>query len=119
MITRDVEEPLNTYLKRRCAETAGVYWHAVGGTQDHLHLCISIPPSLLIADWIGEIKGASAHYINHQIKPKALQWQSGYGVVSFGRNNLDFVKQYVQSQKDHHAQKRVFERLERIEAPQE
>jgi putative transposase len=79
-------------------------------------LAVSLPPTVLISDWIGELKGASSHYINHQVRDKALQWQAGYGVVSFGKNNLDFVKKYLENQKEHHAKGKIHDRLERIEA---
>jgi len=115
MITKEIEESLHKYLKHRIVETSGVFCHAVGGTTDHIHLCVFVPPTLLVSDWIGELKGASSHYINHEVRPKALQWQTGYGVVSFGKNNLEFVKHYVFDQKAHHASGKTHDRLERIE----
>jgi hypothetical protein len=62
--------------------------HAIGGTEDHIHLAVTVPPTLLASDWIGELKGASAHYVNHALaNRKVIEWQSGYGVVSFGEGN--------------------------------
>ena len=50
----------------------------MGGTENHIHLAVSIPPTLLVSDWIGKLKGASAHYTNHEVtKRKSLEWQSG------------------------------------------
>jgi putative transposase len=43
-----------------------------------------------------------------------LQWQAGYGVVSFGTKDLDWVKAYIQNQREHHAQGTAQDRLERI-----
>jgi len=43
-----------------------------------------------------------------------LQWQAGYGVVSFGTRDLDWVKQYIRNQREHHASGKVVDRLERI-----
>ena len=45
---------------------------------------------------------------------KLLEWQTGYGVVSFGTRDLEWVKAYVRNQKEHHANCEVFDRLERI-----
>lgn len=116
MITDEIQPRLYKYIKHRCAQTKGVFCHAIGGTADHIHLCVFVPPSLLISDWIGEIKGGSSHFINHEVRPKSLQWQAGYGVVSFGKNNLDFVKEYIQGQKEHHSSGKTHDRLERIAA---
>ena len=43
-----------------------------------------------------------------------LEWQGGYGAVSFGTKDLEWVKAYVRNQRQHHAQGTVHERLERI-----
>jgi hypothetical protein len=43
-----------------------------------------------------------------------LEWQAGYGVVSFGTRALEWVCGYVRNQKEHHARGTVFDRLERI-----
>ncbi|MCP9494378.1 MAG: hypothetical protein MSG64_07985 [Pyrinomonadaceae bacterium MAG19_C2-C3] len=40
---------------------------------------------------------------------------SRYGVVSFGTKDLEWVKQYVRNQKEHHACGQIYERLERTE----
>lgn len=44
----------------------------------HVHLAVSVPPALTISEWIGELKGASAHYVNHEVaRRRVLEWQSG------------------------------------------
>lgn len=49
---------------------------------------------------------------------KVLDWQAGYGVVSFGTKDLEWVKEYVRNQRERHAQRRVSDRLERIAVPE-
>ena len=48
------------------------------------------------------------------VRGQVLQWQTGYGAVSFGTGDLDWVKEYVRNQREHHAQGRIHDRLERI-----
>lgn len=97
-------------------QTPEVIVHEVGGVEDHVHMAVSVPPSLLISEWIGELKGASAHYINSEIaNRKLLAWQAGYGVVSFGTKDLPWVAAYIRNQKEHHARGTTHERLERID----
>ena len=116
ILTEALENRLYHYLQHRVIQEKGVFFHAVGGTANHVHLVVSVPPTLLISDWAGKLKGASAYYINHEItRRKVLEWQTGYGVVSFGTKDLEWVKRYVQRQKEHHAQGKVYERLERID----
>ncbi|HWL92861.1 MAG TPA: hypothetical protein VNT79_04950 [Phycisphaerae bacterium] len=48
---------------------------------------------------------------------KALEWQRGYGVVSFGKRNLNWVLDYVRRQREHHANGRIEARLEVCDSP--
>jgi len=75
-----------------------------------------MPPTLTISEFIGQIKGASSHEVNEQfaLRGKVLQWQAGYGVVSFGTRDLEWVEQYIRNQREHYAQGKTIERLERI-----
>jgi len=116
VLVDEVESRLHRYIRQRALQTDGVIVHAIGGVEDHIHLAVSVPPTLNISEWIGELKGASAHFINHEIcNCKTLEWQTGYGVVSFGTKDLPWVVQYVRDQKEHHARGSIHDRMERIE----
>jgi REP-associated tyrosine transposase len=71
---------------------------------------------VLIAELIGALKVYSSHEVNRRVGlgRTVLQWQTGYGVVSFGTKDLPWVIDYIRNQKEHHASGRTFERLERI-----
>ncbi len=105
-----IEVDLHKFLKNRVIETPGAYFHAVGGIDEHVHIAASVKPTLGLDQWIGQLKGASSHEFG-----KALQWQSGYGIVSFGTKDLKWVVDYVLNQKEHHRRGRIYDRLERIE----
>ena len=79
-----------------------------------MHLCVSIFPTITVSDFIGELKGSSSHDANQKLANKVLQWQSGYGVVSFGTGDLPWVKEYVRNQKERHGSGEIVDRLERI-----
>lgn len=116
MLHDDVETLVFRHLRKKAAEARDVVVHATGGTEDHVHLAVSIPPTLLISDWVGELKGGSSHEANQclGIRGKVLQWQVGYGVVSFGTRDLEWVIRYVENQKRHHMSGKAVDRLERI-----
>jgi len=111
-----VEAIAHHYLRGRCINTPGVFIHEIGGIETHVHLCITIPPTLLISDFVGQIKGSSSHEVNQKLSYKALEWQAGYGVVSFGTRDLPWVKEYVRNQRERHARGKLEDRLERITA---
>ncbi|MCE5280102.1 MAG: transposase [Planctomycetaceae bacterium] len=112
----EVEAQLQRFLQTKAAATSKIYFHVVGGTDTHVHIVFSQEPDLLTSTFIGELKGASAHFINHQIlNRKALEWQSGYGIVCFGSSHLPWVADYVRNQRQRHAKGDIHERLERTE----
>ncbi len=113
MITALIEDRLYRFLTHKIIETSGAQIHAIGGISTHIHIAVSLQPNILISDWVGKLKGASSYYINHEVQPKSLQWQRGYGIVSFGTKDLPWVVNYVNNQKEHHRVGSIQERLER------
>jgi len=107
------EQTVHQFLRHRCAQTKGVFLHGIGGMETHVHLALSIEPFVGISELIGDLKGASSREVNKEKGYKALEWQRGFGVVSFGRKNLPMVLEYIANQKEHHAKGSVHERLER------
>lgn len=114
MIRERIEERLYHYLTHKILDTPGARLHAIGGIETHIHIAVSLLPNILVSDWVGKLKGSSSHYINHEVQPKALQWQRGYGIVSFGTKDLQWVVEYIKNQKEHHLRGRTADRLERF-----
>jgi putative transposase len=83
ILTPIVEPLVHRYIKQRLANEEGIYIHEIGGIETHIHVVVSVPPTIAISEWVGQLKGASAHEVNQQIglRDKTLQWQTGYGVV--------------------------------------
>jgi hypothetical protein len=71
----------------------------------------------LISDFVGKLKGGTSHDVNQTLghRQKELQWQTGYGVVSFGTRDLKWVIEYVRDQREHHERGTIAERLEQID----
>ena len=115
LLMPSVEPLVHRFLRQKIMNMPGVFVHAIGGTETHVHLVVTVPPTLLISDFIGQIKGASSHEANQQSvsRETVLQWQNGYGVVSFGTKNLEWITQYVRNQRLHHAAADTHDRLER------
>lgn len=108
----EVEAYVHSYLRNRCRQTKGVFFHGIGGTDTHIHLAIQVEPLVLISDFAGELKGGAAHEANGHFRRKLLGWQRGYGVVSFGKRNLPWILDYLAKQREHHASNTTFRRLE-------
>jgi hypothetical protein len=115
LISAAIEPGLYRFLRSYSLKTDGLIFHKVGGTETHVHITVTIPPTASPSEWIGKLKGASSHHVNHELaNRKLLDWQRGYGVVSFGTKDLHWVINYIRNQKEHHAKGTTVERLERI-----
>jgi putative transposase len=113
LINHDRETKLYDYIIGK-ADSLACIVHAINGIEDHIHLVVSIPPKLSIADFVKTIKGSSAHYLNHSLSPTSdkFGWQDGYGVFSLGGKQLEQAVAYVQNQKTHHLHRTTVASLE-------
>jgi putative transposase len=109
-----VEAVVHHYIRGRCINTPGVFIHEIGETKPTCIYSVSIAPTILISDWVGQLKGSSSHEANQKMSHKVLDWQTGYGVVNFGSKDLEWMKDYVRNQRERHDQGMLEERLERI-----
>jgi putative transposase len=89
--------------------------HAVGNTEDHLHMVVSVPPKLALAEGLRQFKGASSYAVNHNIvRTPKFEWQDGYGALTIGGDALPSVVAYVRNQREHHRNHTMVATYERI-----
>jgi putative transposase len=76
---------------------------AINGTEDHIHLLVSLHPNISASGLVKDIKGSSSHLMTHKIAPNEyFKWQGGYGVFSVSKDNLPKLRTYINNQKKHH-----------------
>jgi len=73
---------------------------AAGGTANHVHLLLALPPVRPLAKIIQELKGSSSRWLHEH--GHRFAWQEGYGAFSVSSSNLDQVTRYIQNQEAHH-----------------
>ncbi len=113
LLTPDFEPLVHKFLQQRCLYNKGVYFQGIGGTENHVHLAINIQPFVCISDLVGDLKGSCSFEMNKLKGFKSLEWQRGFGAVSFGKKQLDWVLKYIAHQKEHHAKGTTHARLEK------
>lgn len=102
LIGDQIKKALHDYLKSKIRQMDGVPY-AVGGTSDHVHCLLFIPPRTAAADFIGNLKGASSYWMNHQAQPGGgFSWQTGYGLFTVSPGDQQNVKDYILKQEIHH-----------------
>jgi putative transposase len=81
---------------------------AVGGTEDHVHLLLSLPSSVAIANAMREIKHGSSRWMHEDGRIPGFEWQEGYGAFSIGWSQIEATSAYIAGQMEHH-RKRDFQ----------
>ena len=114
-ITSTVEKVVFRAVELKSREI-GSWVLAINAMVDHVHVAVSIPPTLSIADWTKHVKGVSSREVNESLADTQTQfrWQRGYGALTVGERGLALVVDYVQRQKEHHANGTVYVALEDI-----
>lgn len=76
---------------------------ALDGMDEHVHIVLSIPATVSIADLAKQLKGVSSHFANETLQPGFLfRWQGSYGAFTISPSEVDRVVRYVRHQKQHH-----------------
>ena len=84
----------------------GITVIAAGGTSNHAHLLIVLPPDKAPAKGVQVLKANSSRWLReHGLD---FTWQEGYGAFSVSSSNKDAVTNYIEHQAEHH-QNRSYE----------
>ena len=80
----------------------------IGGIEDHVHLLLSLPSSMPIANAMREIKSGTSLWIHKTCEQPDFEWQEGYGAFSIGCAQVESTLAYIAGQDEHH-KKRDFQ----------
>jgi putative transposase len=104
-IPSGLNEKLGAYLFG-IANHLGMRTLAIGGTSNHIHILLALPPTIPVAEAAQKLKANSSRWLGEQ--GLEFQWQEGYGAFSVSPSLVDAVRRYVRNQEEHH-KKRSFE----------
>lgn len=110
LITPEVERVLFPMLATKCHEI-GLKSLAINGMPDHIHILLTVRPTIAPSEIAHQLKGSSSHYLNKK-GHGTFAWQAGYGAFTVSRVNLHLVEAYIQRQKQHHAEGNLIRKLE-------
>ena len=111
---RDVlQEPVTTTLEHvfhTIAQQHGMQVLAVDVQPDHVHLCVSMPPTLSIANAVKLFKGISARQLRLMFPGLRKRtrsdrlWAPSYYVGTAGHVSAATIRKYIENQAQHHAE---------------
>ena len=74
---------------------------AIGGTENHVHILLSLPATMPLAKATQLLKGGSSKWINEIVETR-FEWQQGYGAFSVSVSQQPQTIDYINAQADHH-----------------
>jgi putative transposase len=75
----------------------------VGGTTNHVHLLLSLPSTVAIAQLVRDLKANSSRHLKEQ--GRSFAWQDGYAAISVSPSQVAVVRRYIEQQESHHRQR--------------
>ena len=121
MIASDIEPELYPYMGAICRTNESSLL-AIGGTENHVHMLVSLSKNVALSRVIMDVKKDSSKWIKSKGRRFAeFHWQDGYGAFSIGESQVPALKAYVARQKEKHAtmtfQEELVALLEKYKVP--
>jgi REP element-mobilizing transposase RayT len=86
----------------------------VGGTDNHVHVLLSLPSTVTISHAMQILKSNSSKWAREALPKYSLfGWQEGYAAFSVSASAMQQVDQYIRRQEEHH-RSRTFEEEFRV-----
>jgi len=111
LIAAEVEPELFAY-KGGILKNHGSRLLDAGGTADHVHLLISQSKNIALSSLMKDVKKDSSSWLKTKgSRFRNFHWQDGYGGFSIGKSQIQDLKKYISTQKEHHRRRSFQEEL--------
>ena len=103
VIYQEIKADIGQILRKLC-EQKGVEIIEANACPDHIHMMVSIPPKLSVAEFMGYLKGKSSlmifdRHANLKYKYGSRHfWARGYYCETVGSVNEETIKKYIEEQ---------------------
>ena len=107
ILTGEVATRARDLIREVCSAN---YVDVVSGSvsPDHIHLLLSVPPSISVSKIVQYIKGKSSRKLQQEFGHLKKRywgqhlWARGYFAVTVGNVNTEDVQRYIEEQEEHH-----------------
>jgi REP element-mobilizing transposase RayT len=116
-VTADLEAQVFGAIASQC-RLLNAQAIAVGGTDDHVHVLVRLPPRLAVTTLVEAAKAASQEAVLTRARPGwQFEWAATFGAASLGVEVVPRGIHYVREQRALHAANNLWEAWERCDAP--
>jgi REP element-mobilizing transposase RayT len=99
----EIEKVMSGIVTNHNSKTYAIYCNP-----DHVHILVSIHPTISVSKLVEQIKSGSSKWLNEKrYLPGKFHWQVGYGAFTYSKSQVDSVVKYILNQPEHH-KKRTF-----------
>ncbi len=120
--TKNREPTIND---EHCSELYNYIWgiiknnrcklYRINGIEDHIHIFSDLHPSVVLADYVKDIKVASSIWMKDSGKFPAFKgWQDSYGAFTYSIKEKNIIINYIKNQKEHHRDENFFDEYKRL-----
>ncbi len=112
VISENHERELYFHFLDYCRKR-GCHLYRVGGMPDHVHLLVTIPPHIAVADFVKGIKLSSHKFmeLHREYFPMFEAWGTSYCCLSYSSSEVPIIVNYIKNQKEHHRKVGFMEEL--------
>lgn len=101
-ITEEYERDLYAYLYG-IAKNMRCQTYRIGGMPDHVHIFVSLPSRLALADFVQRMKTESSKWMKSNPNFSHFRgWGREYAGFSYSLRDKDMIIGYIMKQKEHH-----------------
>ena len=78
--------------------------YRVNGMPDHIHMLVSIHPSIAVASFVHDLKISTHNFmkVHRDYFPDFVKWERGYCALTYAEAERMRVTNYIINQKEHH-----------------
>jgi len=77
--------------------------YRVNGTEDHLHMLISLHPCVSLSDFIREMKAKTSKMLKCTVGFELFTaWSKGYAALTYSLKEKERIVNYIKKQREHH-----------------
>ena len=96
------ERELYAYIHGYIMKHNGMLYR-IGGMPDHIHLLVSVPPTVALSEFVRGLKYATNGWMKDNPSfPLFSGWGEGFAAFTYSKDQIPVVKQYIMNQKEHH-----------------
>ena len=77
--------------------------YRINGMEDHIHILLSLHPTLALSDFIRDIKAESSKMLKRTVGFERFSaWSEGYAALTYSLKDKDMIINYIINQREHH-----------------